>query len=248
MNMKDPTKRAYREGCLGRLREMKRQGCDQVPFAGRHLVISQGTFSPRFFNDGRFFAETIPVQEGDNFLDIGCGSGIVSVGAALKRAKRVAFTDIFAKPVADTSSNLERYKEAGLFKSDISWQGFVGDVYSGLPITEEGNFDIIFWNVPFGYTTRPVSDEHRCIWDQHYNGIRKFVEQGRDYLKQDLKPHGGLIIGFSREIGRLDLLQGIVEENGYSFESIARSIPHYENPAGPTSFELFRARPMEARR
>ena len=53
----------------------------------------------------RFFTREIPITEGEEFLEIGCGTGVTSIFAVLRGAKHVTATDINPLAVANTREN-----------------------------------------------------------------------------------------------------------------------------------------------
>lgn len=233
----DTTKRAYREGALPRYNKMLKEGTHTFTFMGQEMIIYEGVFSPKYFEDSEFFASTIPIKRGANFLEIGCGSGIVSLAAAIKGAQSVTATDRYFYPVWNTMENVERFHNLMPKTQFTRFFYGVGDVFDVEPRhIIDRKFDVIFWNTPFGYTNRPVKESRRALWDQNYAGIRKYIEQGHTHL---LAETGRLLIGFSTSVGKYGVLKRIAQDNGCELELLTTSLPHFRNPAGPVQFEIF---------
>lgn len=105
------------------------------------------------------------VRPGDRLLDMGCGSGILSVAAHMLGASDIAAVDIDPNAVKIAAENAE--------KNGFSLRTHVGDVIGDAALSEEigGSYDIIVANI--------VAD----------------VIMGMQYiLKDKLKPEGTLIV------------------------------------------------------
>src|SRR5438034_6804002 len=76
---------------------------------GLELDVFPGVFHPKYFGSSSIlakFVSALPLQ-GQSFLEIGCGSGVVALSAALAGA-RVNAVDINPEAVRCTASNAER--------------------------------------------------------------------------------------------------------------------------------------------
>lgn len=92
--------------------------------------------------DSLLLIESLDISEGEKVLEIGCGSGIVSINCALSGAI-VTCGDVNPRAVALTRRNAET-NSAKLTVVET-------DVYSGI----DGRFDTIVFNLPY----LPVEDE-----------------------------------------------------------------------------------------
>src|SRR5688572_30077963 len=73
------------------------------------LIVAPGVFHPGFFFSTRYVLEFLNKQNlgGQRFLEVGCGSGIISILAAQKGADVTAI-DINRKAVTNTIDNAAR--------------------------------------------------------------------------------------------------------------------------------------------
>jgi release factor glutamine methyltransferase len=198
-----------------------------IRVAGKDFIVFPNVFPASYFNDTEFFAESLPIAEGDHFLEIGPGTGILSVIAACKGAT-VKAVDINADAVRNTEANAKRHG----VESKINV--VQGDVYGPLDASEK--FNKIFWNVPFGYVKLDLSVLEQSVFDTEYRSIHKFICGAGEHLTED----GVLLIGFSTVMGRYDiLLKFLAEADCKEVKEIAKKI--HTGRALPLSFEILQA-------
>jgi release factor glutamine methyltransferase len=53
-----------------------------VTVSGRSFIVLPNVFSPKYFNDTELFANNLPVVHGEEMLEIGPGTGVISIIAA----------------------------------------------------------------------------------------------------------------------------------------------------------------------
>lgn len=84
------------------------------------------------------------IKGGERVLDLGCGSGILSIAAMLLGAKDITLVDIFENAVTTASENVEKNNVA---KSD--YRAFCGNVIEDESLREKigGGFDVICANI-----------------------------------------------------------------------------------------------------
>jgi len=92
--------------------------------------------------------------EGKRVCDLGCGTGVLSIGAVLLGAEQVCGVDVDPEAVATANAN------ARLFDADIEF--IVADVRNAELPGRIGSFDTVIMNPPFGAQTphadRPFID------------------------------------------------------------------------------------------
>lgn len=226
------TYKDYEEGTRWTLNESQNEkGSYTINILGKKFIVLPKVFSPKYFNDTGPFSEHLPVKEGDEVLEIGPGTGVISIMAAYKGAKRVVAIDINPHAVENTKVNVIQHKMEGIIDMRL------GDVY--VPLRGGEKFDIIFWNTPFGLADEntKLSDLDRAVLDPGYKGTERFIKEAKDYLKGN----GKIYIGFSSTMGRLNLLEKFVRDAGFTLRTI------YEvesEEVYPVKFEIFEATPV----
>lgn len=128
--------------------------------------------------DSRLLIESLDVREGERVLEIGCGSGIVSLHCASNGAE-VVCVDINPDAVELTRRNFSNNS----LKADVR----LSDLYSS--VTER--FDTIVFNLPY----LPENDEGMLAkaWSGGDDGIGplpELLEEGKDHLL----PGGRIVI------------------------------------------------------
>ena len=129
--------------------------------------------------DSILLIECLDVRKGERVLEIGCGSGVVSIHCASNGCD-VTSVDINPYAVELTGSNFYRI---GL-KGDVS----VSDVYSNV----EGRFDTIIFNLPY----LPTEDDIGIIskaWDGGSDGMGPLPEL-LNGAPEHLLPNGRVVI------------------------------------------------------
>lgn len=193
--------------------------------AGRKFKVLKGVFSPRYFNDTDIFARHLKVEPGQKILEIGPGTGAISISKALEGAI-VTAVDINPKAVKNTKLNAKIHGIQDRVKV------FEGDLFKLLPLNSK--FDTIFWNTPFAFVPENanLSDLEKSVCDPGYKSTKKFILECPKYLK----PGGKIVIGFSSTLGRLDLVEKFTKKAGLLIELI-----HEEESTEviPVKFELF---------
>jgi len=200
----------------------------KIKVLGRDFIVLPNVFSPKYFFDTEFFAKEITIGKGEEFLEIGPGTGAVSVTMALKGAAKVVAIDINPDAVKNSREN------AKLHKVDDIVQVFQGDLYS--PLNENDKFDTIFWNTPFGYIEdKNISTLEKAVYDPGYTSTEKFITGAKKHLKSN----GRLLIGFSSTLGHLSKLKELLKTSNYQVKLIAEI---QSKETHPVKFELFEAK------
>jgi len=200
------------------------QGPYEAPVLGRSYTVHDGVFSHLYAPSTAWYAEYLPVQQGDSFLEIGCGTCVISVTAADRGAARVTAIDINPAAVANAKENVKK------FGMEDRIEVRLGDVYDSL--TPEERYDVIFWNSPFVLleNEQQLSDLERSAFDIGYAAHERFISQARQHLTE----RGRLFIGFSKTLGDYGRLQQLAEKYGYEIrpvreaESVEKHAVHFE--------------------
>lgn len=196
-----------------------------VMVAGQDFVVYPNVFSPKYFRDTELFANNLPINKGEKMLEIGSGTGIISITAIEKGAKKVVAIDINPEAVRNTKENIKKFQMQDQIEARL------GNVYDTLKPNEK--FDAIFWNTPFGYIENEnITDLEKAVYDPKYKSTKKFILHAKKYLKKD----GKVYLGFSSTLGRLDFIKQFTKEANFKMKCIfsAKSTEIW-----PVKFEIF---------
>lgn len=149
------------------------------------------------------FVDDMPDLEGKQVLDMGCGSGIVSIFAANRGAVCLAVD----KNPASVECTIENANVNGLSKNIKAVQS---DLFKN--IDKQERFNIIFFNPPY-YEKEPLNDfELAFNAGSDYRVIREFITESKEYLKEN----GIIYLIISSDL-ELHLIAKMFFESGYSF-------------------------------
>lgn len=199
---------------------------------GKEFIVFPNVFSPKYFNDTEPFAKNLPIKRGEEVLEIGPGTGIISIFAAFKGAKKVLAIDVNPDAVKNTRKNIKKHK----LQKKVSIRQ--GNLYDALKKNEK--FDVIFWNTPFGLVKeKNITNLEKSIYDSGYKSTERFIKESKYHLKKN----GRLLIGFSSTLGKLDLIKKFIKEAGFKLRLLFKSKTIEGPPIHPVNIEIFEARP-----
>lgn len=178
----------------------------EFTFHGRRFVGYPDVYSPMIFGGANKQADLI-VYEGESFLELGCGTGIFSILAALDGAKRVVAIDINPAAVANTLENAKRHDVANTVTV------LVGDLFH--PLDDGQQFDVIFFNIPFCHkncTAEELTMLGRSLYDPGHELLHRYFKEGKKHLADG----GRLLLGYSTTHGDIELMHQWA--NAYDWE------------------------------
>ena len=144
--------------------------------------------------------DNLMVQSGYDVLEIGTGTGLVSICASLK-CSSVTSTDInpYAIKCSEANIKLNNRDNITVIKSDL---------FDNI----NGKYDLILFNTPYLPVTdeEHVDDEYSKAWDGGENGrevIDKFLKQAPLYLKEN---------------GTIQLVQSSLSDNEKTIQTLEK--------------------------
>lgn len=175
----------------------------EVECCGMKIRANTGVYDTA--GDSELMIETVEISLAEDFLEIGCGTGVVSIALA-KRSHSGLGIDINELAIENSKFNAKRHgiKNVCFFKSDV---------FKNI----EGEFDVIVCNPP--YTNHAVSDNiDKMFWDPNDEMKKIFFKEAGRYLKKN----GRIYFGWANfgDID-LDLPLKLAKENGYKLVNIS---------------------------
>ncbi|MDQ2958058.1 MAG: methyltransferase [Actinomycetota bacterium] len=192
---------------------------------GQEWDLLDGVFAPNLTPVTEVFTGWLPFSAGGSFLEVGCGSGVTAVSAALAGCAQVLALDISAAAVANTRRNVVRHGVTDVVEVVRS------DLFDEVPAGR--SFDLIFWNSNFaeppdGFVNG--TDLHHAFFDPDYRAHERFLRQAPRWLTAD----GRLLLGFS-DIGNWEHLTALIEDLGLQVRLVRQ---RDGRPSVPVVFQL----------
>ncbi|KND50070.1 MAG: N-methyl-transferase [Parcubacteria bacterium C7867-008] len=155
-----------------------------VTVFGEEITVLPGVMSPKYDWAGVYMIDYIPKDfSGQNVLELGPGSGLVSVFVGLRGAKSITAADINPAAIENTKINFEKFKLTNAV-------AVVSDVFSNVPKIA---YDSIIFNLPY-HNGVPANDLEKGVIDADYYAMETLLAEVKHFLKED----GKLYLGFSQ--------------------------------------------------
>ncbi len=141
------------------------------------IKVFESVYEPG--EDSYLLLRSVKCSSGELVLDMGCGSGIIAVKAALQGAKVIA-VDINKEAVKNTLFNARM--------NNVKVFAIAGDLFS--PLKKSLKFDKIFFNPPYLPEKLDEKDVLSLAWCGGKDGIEiilRFLEELPDFLKENGK-------------------------------------------------------------
>lgn len=210
---------------------------------GREWDLFDEVFAPVYSPSTTVSLELLGLNDLDtegrsgSFLEIGCGTGVIAVTAALAGYERVVAADISPSAVENAVVNAERHGVTDRL------QALHSDLFSGL--REQERFDTVFWSS--NYVMGPESYEYKSVHerayvDAGYQAHRRFLEQSVHWTT----PGGRVLLHFS-DRGDLEALYRIADACGRELSVVAsRRVREGEYGEDMVEHMLIEIRPVSA--
>jgi release factor glutamine methyltransferase len=168
-------------------------------------------FNPKDYFSSEIFAKFISSLDdlkGKYVLDMGCGSGVVSVFAALKGARCLA-VDVNPNSVKAAEENAKQNGFGDKIKALQS------NLFESIPVEEK--FDIIFFNPPY-YEKEPKTDFEKAFFTgTGFKIIKDFLEQAKNCFVP-----GGFIYFITSSDLKIDGFLNMIQAGGYEFKIVKK--------------------------
>lgn len=174
MKLSAPAKPSQEKKFIERRLTSKRK----VSVLGQEFIALKNVYDTS--TDTELMIDVVTINKNQTFLEVGCGTGIVSLLVG-KHAKSGLGVDI--NPAAVKNSNLNR-KLLGV--NNVKF--ICSDVFDNV----SGKFDIIICNPPYS-PYKPADEIEMMFWDDENKMKTRFFNQIRDYLK----PGGFVYFGYA---------------------------------------------------
>ena len=148
-----------------------------VRVAGLVLILRPTVFNPKLHFSSAFLADYLRrngvVRPGSRVLDLGTGSGLLAISAALSGAGSVTAVDLNPEAVISCRTNASMYGLGGILRA------VQGDMFE--PVRGE-RFDLIVCNPPYlrGEASSPGTLAYMA--GTNFEWLRRFATSAHDYL------------------------------------------------------------------
>lgn len=162
---------------------------------GFKLLIKPSVFHPRYFFSSIFlfdFVNTLEIKN-KHFLEIGCGSGIISLLAHKKNAT-VTCSDINDAAIECTLHNFKQ----NFPETNSNFTCIKSDVFNEIP---ENTFDVLVINPPYFF--KDVTEANQLAWNCGKNGeyFVKLFSKLKHYISSESLIY--MVLGDNCEIDRI---------------------------------------------
>ncbi|HET8681972.1 MAG TPA: methyltransferase domain-containing protein [Micromonosporaceae bacterium] len=204
----------------------------EISILGADWVVLPDVFSPADTNSSVAHLRLLDFPVGGSFLEIGTGTGLIAVSAALAGCSSVMATDLSPAAVENAALNVKR------FGVDAVVSCLHSDLFDALPA--EALFDVIYWHSNNTWTppTLSISNILELAYvDPGYDAHRRFFRDARRHVA----PDGRILLAISSRAQRPDL-EKLAADEGQRLVSVKAAT--VGEPEGPVVYELTEVLPV----
>ncbi|GAA2256168.1 hypothetical protein GCM10010232_52110 [Streptomyces amakusaensis] len=177
--------------------------------AGREWDLLDDVFAPPFTRSTGIAMDLLDLHESPaprtgSFLEVGCGTGIIAISAALAGCDRVVATDINPGAAKNAELNARRHGVADRIDA------LCGDLFGAVPPGER--FDTIYWHSNFVLAPEDYqyeTDHDRAYVDPGYRAHERYLAEANGLLTE-----GGRVLLHFSDRGNIALLHDIAARCG----------------------------------
>ena len=188
----------------------------ELSYKNINYITCEQVYEPS--DDSFLLIDNLLVNEGDKVLELGTGTGLVSIFASKKAAKVIA-TDISSLALSCAKKNFELNRVSS--KIDLR----EGSIFE--PIIKGEDFDVILFNPP--YLPSDSREEDTVLtrsWSAGKDGriiIDDFLKECNKYLKEN-----GKILLIQSSLSNTDQTINIIKKKNMKIEKLAEKSFFYE--------------------
>ena len=175
-------------------------------YEGINIVVQPGVFHPGLFYSTKFLLSHLNAHNlsGKKLIEVGCGSGLISIWSAKKGAEVVAL-DISKVAIENTFANAER--------NHVTFSVIHSDLFSSV---EKDFFDWIVINPPYYAKKAKLESEFAWYCGENFEYFQSLFQQLPHYSNDSTQTIMVLTKGCD-----LESIFSIGKKNGFKFELIS---------------------------
>ncbi|MEU9558258.1 methyltransferase domain-containing protein [Streptomyces fumanus] len=197
----------------------------EIDLRGRRWTLLPDVFSPADTKSSLAHLDLLKFPVGGTFLEVGSGTGLIAVSAALAGCRAVWATDLNPAATENTALNAARF---GLADKVTCVHSDLFDALHDAPA-----FDVVYWhsNNVWAPPDLDCSVHQRAYVDPGYEAHRRYFREAPDHLA----PGGQVLIALSSRAGRAELEELAATE---SRRLVTVDSTTVQEPEGPVVYEL----------